>query len=320
MHYDVFNGDADGIIALLQLRLANPISSTLITGIKRDIELVEQINCQAGDSVTVLDVSMAKNNAALAKVLEHGVPVFYADHHLPGEIPQDPLLDAHIDTDPNVCTGLIVDRLLKGQFHAWAITAAFGDNLIAKATELAEKAGYSQQEQRQLCELGTLINYNGYGRTVDELHYHPADLFRHLSQYDSPFTVIADTKSPYYQLKEGYEQDMALAQSITPYWESDCLRVFLLPPTSASYRISGVFGNQLANESPQQAHLVLTEMNSGQAYTVSLRAPLFNKHGAGKLCSEFATGGGREGAGGINQLPRERLDELIAKVTSYYQS
>ena len=39
--YDVFNGDADGICALLQLRLAAPADSTLITGVKRDIDLKE---------------------------------------------------------------------------------------------------------------------------------------------------------------------------------------------------------------------------------------------------------------------------------------
>jgi hypothetical protein len=38
MQYDVFNGDADGICALVQLRLAKPIQSNLITGVKRDIE------------------------------------------------------------------------------------------------------------------------------------------------------------------------------------------------------------------------------------------------------------------------------------------
>ncbi len=43
MHYDVFNGDADGITALLQLRLAEPKSSTLVTGIKRDIKLLKQV-------------------------------------------------------------------------------------------------------------------------------------------------------------------------------------------------------------------------------------------------------------------------------------
>ena len=40
MHYDVFNGDADGICALLQLRLEEPLVSTRITGIKRDIALL----------------------------------------------------------------------------------------------------------------------------------------------------------------------------------------------------------------------------------------------------------------------------------------
>jgi len=36
-YIDVFNGDADGICALHQLRLAEPVESTLVTGVKRDI-------------------------------------------------------------------------------------------------------------------------------------------------------------------------------------------------------------------------------------------------------------------------------------------
>ena len=32
--YDVFNGDADGICALLQLRKVEPLDSHLITGVK----------------------------------------------------------------------------------------------------------------------------------------------------------------------------------------------------------------------------------------------------------------------------------------------
>ena len=44
MHYDVFNGDADGICALLQLRLEEPLVSTRITGIKRDIALLERVH------------------------------------------------------------------------------------------------------------------------------------------------------------------------------------------------------------------------------------------------------------------------------------
>jgi len=58
MHYDVFNGDADGIISLLQLRLAYPRTTTLVTGVKRDIKLLQRLNLQSRDSLTVLDISM----------------------------------------------------------------------------------------------------------------------------------------------------------------------------------------------------------------------------------------------------------------------
>ena len=42
-NYDVFNGDADGICALQQLRLNDPIESKLITGVKRDIQLLDHV-------------------------------------------------------------------------------------------------------------------------------------------------------------------------------------------------------------------------------------------------------------------------------------
>ncbi len=67
---DVFNGDADGLCALHQLRLAEPRQGTLITGVKRDIDLVKQVQAQPGDSVTILDISLDKNRDALLKVLE----------------------------------------------------------------------------------------------------------------------------------------------------------------------------------------------------------------------------------------------------------
>ena len=42
-HFDVFNGDADGICALHQLRLAKPLQSLLITGVKRDVALLSRV-------------------------------------------------------------------------------------------------------------------------------------------------------------------------------------------------------------------------------------------------------------------------------------
>ena len=60
MHYDVFNGDADGIIALLQLAFSKKKSaeteSVLITGVKRDISLLKKVDVTKATSVTVLDI------------------------------------------------------------------------------------------------------------------------------------------------------------------------------------------------------------------------------------------------------------------------
>ena len=120
--YDVFNGDADGICALLQLRLAAPADSTLITGVKRDIDLLKQVAAAPGDEITVLDVSMDTNRAALDAALAAGAKVTYVDHHFPGEIPQHGNLTAHINTDASCCTSLLVNEMLGGRFLPWAIS------------------------------------------------------------------------------------------------------------------------------------------------------------------------------------------------------
>jgi hypothetical protein len=85
----------------------------------------------------------------------------------------------------------------------------------------------------------------------------------------------------------------------------------MLPAEKWARRISGVFGNQLAVESPAQAHAVLTAKPGG-GYVVSVRAPLAAKSGADELCSQFDTGGGRKGAAGINHLPESELGRFIA--------
>ena len=81
---DIFNGDADGICALTQLRNAAPCESTLITGVKRDIQLLDKVEVESGDQLTVLDVSLDKNRDGLLRVLGEGADVFYVDHHFAG--------------------------------------------------------------------------------------------------------------------------------------------------------------------------------------------------------------------------------------------
>ncbi|MCG3727053.1 DHH family phosphoesterase [Vibrio cincinnatiensis] len=319
MHYDVFNGDADGIIALLQLRLAKPCDSQLITGVKRDIQLLRALSVSVGDSVTVLDISLAKNAIDLRRILDSGAQVFYADHHQAGAIPEHPNLTTMIDLSANICTGLIVDRFLQGQYHHWAITSAYGDNLLETGDHLAELAGLSHFQAGQLKRLGTLINYNGYGQSLQDLHYHPADLFRALLHYPSPFDLIADPQSPYTKLDKAYHQDMEQVLAFSAYYESDTLRVFELPAEALSYRVSGAYSNLLANQQTQKAHIVLTRLGQDN-YTASLRAPLANKQGAGGICSQFPSGGGREAAGGINRLPQQSLSRLIFMVEEYYRT
>ena len=101
-NYDIFNGDADGICALVQLRLAEPRDAHLVTGVKRDIALLEKINPKNGDQLTVLDISMRNNAKGLDQALNKGADVFYVDHHNPGDIPKHENLFAIIDTRPDI--------------------------------------------------------------------------------------------------------------------------------------------------------------------------------------------------------------------------
>ncbi len=318
MHFDVFNGDADGIIALLQLRLVEPKSSTLITGVKRDIQLLAQVDVEQASSVTVLDISMEKNHQALTHLLNNNIEVFYVDHHRAGDIPQSEHLKAIIDTDANTCTSLLVNQYLAGQYVLWAIVAAFGDNMMQAAEKLAEQQGLSETEQAQLKALGIYINYNGYGRTVEDLHFAPDQLFKTLLNYPNPFTLIAEPNSAFAQLEQAYNADMQQAKNAKVLHENDVLQVIELENASWSRRVSGVFGNELANQAPDKAHAVLT-LNADNSYLVSLRAPLNNKQGAGDICVQFETGGGRAAAAGINKLSPEKLGKFIEIVSKYYQ-
>jgi hypothetical protein len=329
MHFDVFNGDADGILALVQLRLSEPKTSTLITGVKRDIGLLKQVPAEQATSVTVLDISMEKNAGALAELLESNVDIFYVDHHRSGDIPVSDKLTTLINTDANTCTSLLVNDYLNGQFVNWAITAAFGDNMNQSAVELANKQGLSVRQQAQLKELGIYINYNGYGRTVADLHISPTDLFKACLAFNDPLELINAPDSIFSLLASAYKDDMEKAQSAEILADHDTCKVMLLADEAWSRRVSGVFGNELANQSPDKAHAVLT-LNEGTelenssssvdevTYTVSLRAPLNNKQGADNICIKFPTGGGRAGAAGINQLPKKMLGKFISTVAEYY--
>ena len=314
---DVFNGDADGICALAQLRNATPADSVLVTGVKRDIALLEKVDARAGDQVTVLDVSLDKNREGLRRALERGAAVFYVDHHFAGEIPESERLETLIDPAPNVCTSILVDRYLEGRFVLWAVTGAFGDNLDASARALAQPLGLGSDQLTLLRDLGTYVNYNSYGASMADLHCAPAELFERVKPYASPFDFVEADRETFEELASGYHQDMASANAVKPAEKSVHTAVYILPDESWARRVSGVFSNQLANGAPARGHAVLTERSDG-TYLVSVRAPLENKVGADELCRRFPTGGGREAAAGINHLPADRVDDFIAQFMAFY--
>jgi hypothetical protein len=316
-HYDVFNGDADGICALHQLRLSTPLSSTLVTGVKRDISLLGRVYAQANDQITVLDISLDKNRDNLLKLLSKGCNIDYFDHHFAGEIPRHPHLFTNIDTSATTCTSLLVNDHLKGAHLPWAVAGAFGDNLNDSARSAAKPLALSEKQLEELCNLGTYLNYNGYGMELSDLLFHPDHLYLKLQPYENPFDFI-DAEPAYEQLQEGYRSDMALASELRPELMEERIGLYILPDLPWARRVSGVFGNQLARDNPGRAHALLTRLDIG-GFRVSVRAPLDIKEGADTLCRSFPTGGGRKAAAGINHLPDDLYTLFVDKFRATYQ-
>lgn len=306
MDYDVFNGDADGIISLVQLRLSDPRESELVTGRKRDINLLDRVNAKPADRITVLDISMRSNLQDLQRVLDEGASVLYFDHHNAGEGVDHPKLEAHINTAGEICTAVLVDQYLKGAHRAWAVAASYGDNFPAMAERLAH--GHDLPLEA-LKTLGEMANYNGYGATEADLHFHPADLYREMAGFATPMDFLAGKPDVIGKLTQGYADDFGMAAGSKTLVSDDAGEIRVLADAAASRRISGMFGNQLAQENPERAHAILTEQEGG--FLVSIRAPISSRKGADVLALQFETGGGRAAAAGINHLETHNVDRFV---------
>ncbi|SDY45327.1 acetyltransferase [Nitrosomonas sp. Nm33] len=309
-YFDIFNGDADGICALIQLRLVEPLDAELITGVKRDITLLQQVTAAAGDRITVLDISLDRNREDLQRLLTAGANVLYFDHHFAGKIPVHDNLQAMIDESPSTCTSLLVDRYLKERYSLWAIAAAFGDNLVSIAQKRCSELNLNAEDIQVLRQLGELINYNGYGSHIEDLHFHPASLFHALHHFDDPREAY-DSSPEVAILASGYAADMEHINALPPILATDIAAVYQLPDASWARRTVGIFANNLSQTYPERAHLILCPDGQG-SLTVSLRAAKTHPHGASAFCRRYPEGGGREAAAGINRLPEVAVTELIA--------
>jgi hypothetical protein len=307
---DVFNGDADGLCALQQLRLAEPApDARLVTGAKRDVALLERVAPAPGLRVTVLDISLDANRAALGRLLDGGARVTWFDHHFAGEPPEHPGLTLRIETGREVCTSLLVDRHLSHRHLRWALVGAWGDNLAAPAEALAERFGVPRADRERLRALGESLNHNAYGDAEADLLVHPEALACAMRSFAEPLAFAATSLAA--RLDATRLQDLALAADLRPFAATPTSEVYLLEDAAWARRVRGALGNRLVERDPTRAYAIATPNPAG-GWTVSVRSPS-SAGNADAFCRQFPSGGGRAASGGINHLPTGRLEEFVAR-------
>lgn len=306
---DVCNGDADGLCSVLQWRLHDPRAATLVTGLKREIDLLDRVQAQAGDEVLVCDLSMRRNRQSLLRLLDGGARVHYFDHHEVEQIPVHARLLTHICLAGDTCSSLLVDRYLQGRYRAWALVGAYGDHLGLVADTLGIEIGLNAQQRHALQVLGESINYNAYGDQAQDVLIDPLELYRILIRYPDPFAFL-EHEAIGQELDAKKQNDLQQAANLSPFWENGHARVYLLPDAPWSRRVIGCLGNLLTRQQPQYAHALL-KPSAGGGYMASVRAPLSEQAGAAALCRQFG-GDGRAGAAGIDHLAAKELKRFIA--------
>jgi hypothetical protein len=308
-YFDVFNGDADGICALHQLRLAEPRDSTLVTGLKRDIQLLDSVRAAAGDEVTVLDISLDRNREGLEALLACGAHVRYFDHHYAGAIPRHPNLDPVIDASGALCTSGLVDRYLDGRQRVWSVAGAFGDGFEDLAMELAGTLALDDERIAILRELGrrSTTTPTVKARTMSRSRRGPLPRGRALRGSVRAFPLRARRRTPV----PAARADLQRAMEIPAARVSPTADAYVLPDAGWSRRVSGTFANRLVNDAPGRAHAVLTPRLGG-GYVVSVRSVRGRAPSAVDFCRRYPEGGGRLTAAGIEALDPGELEPFLA--------
>ena len=313
-YYDFFNGDADGIISLHQYRMHYPQNSELFTGVKRDVKLLRHCVDIKKSKFTVFDISLLSNADYVKPILENQNTIRWFDHHEPGDTELGENFEIFVDADPNCCTNILVDKFLEGLYRPWTICGAYGDNLHEQAEKL--NPCFDESSMSQLKEIGETLNYNGYGNEPLDLTVHPKEVYLDLKNYESPFEYRKKSKT-YNKIHTQMKSDEAELSSSEILHDTKTGKVILLPNTRASIRYSGIYSNEQTTNNPDKAFAILTLVD-GRNYRISIRSPKTNPYGASKLALQFPTGGGREKAAGVNELPISELNQFIEKFEEVY--
>ena len=162
--------------------------------------------------------------------------------------------------------------------------------------------GLSQHSSRpEYKELGELLNYNGYGADLSDLHFHPEDLLKHCLESNTPEKFMQTPA--FIKLKSGFAEDMSHVESIEMVDG-----IYLLPDEAWARRVVGVMAHRINNQAPGP-HVIA--IDKGETLQVSIRG----KSGIGELCALFG-GGGRATAGGIDALPKREIPALMNEVNA----
>jgi len=310
-NYYVFNGDADGICAAQQMYLNKRQNFEPITGVKRDLSLLKKIEKAKDSQISVFDIAVEKNLPYMAKLVEQNCHILWFDHHISHDIPKHVNIEYNIQTDVDINTSLIVAEYLNDSLSPWAIVGLFGDNMSEPAIRSAKSIGLNEAKIQGLKRMGELLNYNAYGSTIDDLHFHPADILEKMRPYDEPFAFIKN-ETLIDELAEGHREDFQEIEQIE--WLTP--NIVRLPDEKWARRVVGDFAYQLVRKEPNKDFAVLLTL--GESYQVGIRASATHDYNAGDFCLTFPTGGGRVKAAGINVLPRNFLDDFIRRFNNYF--
>ena len=314
IEYDLFNGDADGIISVHQYRMFKPKKTNLVSGIKRDVTLLRHCDSIKNTKINVFDISVLSNEEYIDSILKKNNKIIWYDHHETGGRVSADNIKISVDTDPNTCTNIIVDKTLGGIYRPWTICGAFGDNLHDKANEL--NISFNEEQMKIFQEVGETLNYNGYGLKIEDLNAHPKDVLLDLMNYESPFEYHSKSEL-FNKIKNQMKLDREKLESSEVLYRSHAGEVLLLPPGQEATRYSGIFSNKKSTDNPDLAFAIITHGNNN-TYRVSIRSPQNNPFGASELALRFPSGGGREKAAGINELKKVDLKKFIYNFCQVY--
>ena len=176
------------------------------------------------------------------------------------------------------------------------------------AMNMAKSENLSEEQTTLLKQIGLVVNYNSYGQTVEDLFFSPEEIAKAVKACGSDIFRFTEQSDIFPTLLENFSADMSSAVCQEPYSISDNAVIYTLPNEGWTHRVMGSFSNHLVSTNKDLA-CAIAVLNSDGTYRISVRSSINNPYGAGDLCKKFG-GGGREKAGGVNNLNASEVDSF----------